>query len=63
MCIPISRQRVGKHVPAGANARKNRTFIATQRISKHASLTIETVFSMASVKSGYKQVFGSTEQQ
>jgi hypothetical protein len=38
---PIARQRVGKHVPAEANARKNRTSIARQRSSKHASLTIQ----------------------
>jgi hypothetical protein len=33
---PIARQRLRKHTPAGANARNNRTSIATQRISKHA---------------------------
>jgi hypothetical protein len=31
--IPIARQRFGKHNPAGANARNNRTSIARQRIS------------------------------
>jgi hypothetical protein len=36
--------------------------IARQRISKHAPLTIATVFSMGSVQSGYKKVFGSIEQ-
>jgi hypothetical protein len=40
-CIPIARQGVGKHVPAEANARNNRTSIATQRSCKYASLTIE----------------------
>jgi hypothetical protein len=33
---PIARQRLGKHIPAGANTRNNRTSIARQRISKHA---------------------------
>jgi hypothetical protein len=36
--------------------------IARQRISKHASLIIEAVFSAWSVQSGYKEVFGSIEQ-
>jgi hypothetical protein len=60
---PIARQRVGKHIPAGANARNNRTSIARQRISKHASITIETVFSAWSVQSGYKEVFGNVEKE
>jgi hypothetical protein len=25
-CIPIARQRLGKHIPAQANARDNRTY-------------------------------------
>jgi hypothetical protein len=33
---PIARQRLGKHIPAGANARNNMTSIARQRTSKHA---------------------------
>jgi hypothetical protein len=33
---PTARQRLGKHIPAGANPRKNRTSIATERISKQA---------------------------
>jgi hypothetical protein len=33
---PIARQRLGKHIPAVANARNNMTCIARQRISKHA---------------------------
>jgi hypothetical protein len=33
---PIARQRLGKRIPVGANARNNRTRIARQRISKHA---------------------------
>jgi hypothetical protein len=33
---PIARQRLGKHIPAGANVGKNKTFITRQRISKHA---------------------------
>jgi hypothetical protein len=40
-CTPIARQRVGKHVPAEANARNNRTSIVMQRSCKHGSLTIE----------------------
>jgi hypothetical protein len=37
---PIARQRLGKHIPVGVNARNNRTSIARQRTSKHAFLTI-----------------------
>jgi hypothetical protein len=33
--------------------------IAKQRVSKHASLTIEAVFSAWSVQSGYKEMFSS----
>jgi hypothetical protein len=33
---PITRERLGKHIPAGANARNNRTSIARQRINKQA---------------------------
>jgi hypothetical protein len=40
-CIPIARQRFGKHIPAQANALNNRTSIARQWGCKHASLTIE----------------------
>jgi hypothetical protein len=47
---PIARQRLGKHIPAGAKARNNRTSTGRQRISKHASLTIEAVFSAWSVQ-------------
>jgi hypothetical protein len=54
-CIPIARQQLGKHIPVEANARNNRTSIAKQRISKHASLTIEAVFSAWSVQSCYKK--------
>jgi hypothetical protein len=60
--IPIARQRVGKHIPMQANSLNSRTSIARQRISKHTSLRIEVVFSMGSVQSGYKDVFGRTEQ-
>jgi hypothetical protein len=60
-CTPIARQRLGKHIPVRANARKNGTSIASQRISKHTSLTRE-VFPVGSVQSGYKEVFGSIEQ-
>jgi hypothetical protein len=55
-CISIARQRLGKHIPAEANAH-NRTSITRQRINKHTSLTIEEVFSAWSVQNGYKEVF------
>jgi hypothetical protein len=54
-CIPIARQRFGKHLPAGANVLNDGTFIARQRISKHTSLTIEAVSSVGSVPRGYKR--------
>jgi hypothetical protein len=41
---PIARQRLGKHIPAEANVRNNRTSSARKRISKHAYLTTESVF-------------------
>jgi hypothetical protein len=45
--MPIARQRVAKHIPAEANARNNRTFIARQRGGKRAFTTIEeAVFPM-----------------
>jgi hypothetical protein len=50
------------NIPARANAGKNRTTIARQRISKHASLTIEAVISAGSVQSDYKEVSGSIEE-
>jgi hypothetical protein len=56
-CIPFGRKRLGKHIPAEANARKNRTFIARQRISKHSSLTVEAEFSAWSMQSGYIKEF------
>jgi hypothetical protein len=60
---PIARQRLRKNIPAGANTRNNRTSIARQRISKHASLTIEGVSSAWSVQRGYKKGFSRTEQE
>jgi hypothetical protein len=60
-CIPIARQGHGKHIPAGAKSRNNRTSIARQRISKHAALTVDGVFSPWSVQSGYKEVLSSIE--
>jgi hypothetical protein len=42
---PTARQRFSKHIPAGANARSN-----SERISKHASLTTETVFCVVRAK-------------
>jgi hypothetical protein len=32
----IARQRLGKHIPVGANGRNNEASIARQRIRKHA---------------------------
>jgi hypothetical protein len=61
-CITIARQRLGKHIPSQANSLNNRTSIARQRSSKHASLTIEAVFAVGSVHDGYKAVFGRTEE-
>jgi hypothetical protein len=58
-CIPITWQRLGKYIPAEANARNNATYIVRQKISKHASLTTEDVFSAWSVHSGYKEVFSN----
>jgi hypothetical protein len=60
-CIPSARQRLGKHIPAWANASKNRTSIARQRSSKYASLSTEAVYSLGSVQNGYKGLFDSTE--
>jgi hypothetical protein len=59
---PIARQRLGKDIPARANERKNRRSVARQPISEHTLLTIEAVFSVGSVRSGYKEVSGSVEQ-
>jgi hypothetical protein len=60
-CAPVARQRLGKHIPPRANARKDRTSITRQRMSKHTSLTIEDVFSSWSMQSAYKEVFDSRE--
>jgi hypothetical protein len=54
---------LGKLIPAEANARNDRTSIARQRISKHASFKINIVFPAWYIQSGYKEVFGSIEQQ
>jgi hypothetical protein len=62
-CKPIASQRLGKHIPAEANARNNKTSTATQGISKHSSLTIEVVFSVWSVQSGYKEEYRSWQEQ
>jgi hypothetical protein len=51
MYITVVWQRLGKHIPAEANARDNRTSIARQRTSKHASFTTKAVFSVWSVPS------------
>jgi hypothetical protein len=54
---PIARQQLSKHIPAEASVRNNRTSIAKQRISKHATLTIQTAFSAWSVQIVYKEGF------
>jgi hypothetical protein len=61
-CIPNAKQRLGKQILAEADTPKSRTSIAMQRISKHASLTIESMFSEWSVQSRCKEVFGSIER-
>jgi hypothetical protein len=33
---PIARQRLGKHIPMGANALNSKASIARERINKHA---------------------------
>jgi hypothetical protein len=53
-CIPITRQRLGKHIFHNAYKCNRRTIFARQRTSKHASLTIEAVFSVWSDPRGYK---------
>jgi hypothetical protein len=35
MYIITAKQRLGKHIPEGANAQNNMASIARQRISKH----------------------------
>jgi hypothetical protein len=55
-CTPIARQRVAKHIPAEANARNSRTSIARQLRGKQALSTIQALFSVGSVQSGYKRV-------
>jgi hypothetical protein len=42
--VPNATQQLGKRIPAESNSRNNRTSTVRQRISKHASLIIETVF-------------------
>jgi hypothetical protein len=42
---PITRQRLGKHIPQQANTRDNRMSIDRQQRGKYASSTIETAFS------------------
>jgi hypothetical protein len=45
-CIAIASQLLGKHIPAEANAHNNRMSTPRQRISKHASLTIDFMFTV-----------------
>jgi hypothetical protein len=62
-CMLVARERLGNHIPVWVNGRKNRKPTARQRISKHASLKIEAVFSVGSVQSSYIEVFGSIESR
>jgi hypothetical protein len=50
-----------KHTFAQAYARNNRKSFARQRVSKQAFSTVEAVFSVGSVQSGYKEVLGNIE--
>jgi hypothetical protein len=61
-CITIARQQLGKHIPVEANVCNNRTAIARQWISKHASLIVEAVFSAWSMQSGCKEVQNSSRE-
>jgi hypothetical protein len=54
--MPIARRRLAKHIPAEANAQNNRRAIARQRRGKEALSTIQAVFSVGSVQSGYERV-------
>jgi hypothetical protein len=61
--VLIARQRLSKHIPVEANARNNKTSIAVHRISKHASLATEAVFSAWSVQSGCKEVLSMSSRE
>jgi hypothetical protein len=61
-CILIARQRLDKQIPTRANTSNNRMSIVRQRISKHASLTIESMFPEWSVQCGYIELFASIDQ-
>jgi hypothetical protein len=61
-CIPTARQRLSKHILAQANILNNKTSTTRQRISRNAYVRIVAVFSVGYVQSGYKGVFGRTEQ-
>jgi hypothetical protein len=54
--MPIARQRVAKHISEEENERNNWRYIARQRRSKQALSTIQAVFFVVSVQSGYKRV-------
>jgi hypothetical protein len=54
--MPIASQRVAKQIPTKANAWSNRGSIARLRRCKEALSTIQLVFSVGSVQSGYKRV-------
>jgi hypothetical protein len=49
-CMSIVRQRLGKHIPAEANASSNKSSIVREQVSKHASLTTEAVFYVVRAK-------------
>jgi hypothetical protein len=54
--MPITRQRVTKHIPAEANAPNNKRSIARQRRGKQALSRIRDMFSVGSVQSRYMRV-------
>jgi hypothetical protein len=59
-CMPIARQRIGKHVPA-TRAQNSRASVATQRHDKQASSAIQALFSVRSVQSGYEKCSAGQE--
>jgi hypothetical protein len=50
MCIPIARQRLGRHITEEANARNNRASIARQRIRKRLLSNTDCVFCVVRAK-------------
>jgi hypothetical protein len=61
--MSIARQQVTKHIPAEADALKNMRSTARQQRGKQALSTIQAVFSVESVQSGYKRVTFDARQE